>query len=273
MISSIELIVPFSFKTLYIVHKGRRGMLEMITISPGHWRVGSGTSDLLDEVEEARKVVNRVVDILKANKISTIKIEDNVSKSQAENLSYLVRQHNASKRKVDVSVHFNVSNGRVQHGIGTEVLYYDAVSLAATMSKEISNASGLKNRGAKLKRELAFLNGTTMPAILIEVCFVNSAEDVKLYKIHFDKICTAIAKVLATYVGQPFRTEIVVEKMVFSTTALTEKVHVLLQDTNWRNRVIAKGIEMEAFMPVWQERQVNDIDFLGLCAILTKKLI
>ncbi|MFJ7737758.1 N-acetylmuramoyl-L-alanine amidase [Lysinibacillus sp. NPDC097287] len=245
----------------------------MITISPGHWCVGSGTSDILDEVEEARKVVNRVEEILKANKIPTIKIEDNVSKSQANNLSYLVRQHNTTKRKVDVSVHFNVSKERVQHGIGTEVLYYDAVSLAATMSKAISNASGLKNRGAKKRQELAFLNGTTMPAILIEVCFVNSAEDVKLYEKHFDKICTVIAEVLATYVGHALTPTIPTENIIFSTNALTEKVHVLLQNTNWRQQVIAKGIEMDAFMPVWPERQLNDIDFLGLCAILSKKLI
>ena len=183
-------------------------MSAMITISPGHWRVGSGASDLLDEVVEARKVVNRVVEILKDHSVPTTKIEDNVSKNQVGNLSYLVRQHNGTKRKVDVSVHFNASKGRVQSGIGTEVLYYDAVSLATTMSKAISDASGLKNRGAKKRQELAFLNGTAMPAILIEVCFVNSVEDVKLYEKHFDKICTAIAQGLATYVGLPIMTTI-----------------------------------------------------------------
>lgn len=245
----------------------------MITISPGHWRVGSGTSDLLDEVVEARKVVNRVVAILKENKIPTIKIEDNVSNSQSSNLSYIVREHNATKRKVDVSIHFNASKGRVQYGIGTEVLYYDAVSLATNMSKAISSATGLKNRGAKKRQELAFLKGTTVPAILIEVCFVNSVEDVKLYEKNFDRICTAIAKVLASYVGQLLRSTMLVEKTVFSTTALTEKVHVLLQDTNWRKQVIARGIEMEAFLPVWEKRDVDDMDFLGLCTILIKKLI
>ena len=245
----------------------------MITISPGHWRVGSGAKDLVDEVVEARKVVNLVVEILKTNSIQTTKIEDNVSQNQASNLNYLVRQHNATRRKVDVSIHFNASKGRVQHGIGIEVLYYDAVSLATAMSEAISNASGLKNRGAKKRQELAFLNGTTMPAILIEVCFVNSVEDVKLYEMHFDKICTVIAEVLATYVGQAFTTTIRTEKIVFSTMALTEKTNLLLQDTNWRQQVIAKGVEIDALMPVWQERKVSDMDFLGLCAILTKKLI
>ncbi|MFJ7952107.1 N-acetylmuramoyl-L-alanine amidase [Lysinibacillus sp. NPDC096418] len=244
----------------------------MITISPGHWRVGSGASDLLDEVVEARKVVNRVVEILEDHRILTTKIEDNVSKSPSSNLNYLVQQHNGSKRKVDVSVHFNASGNRVPYGIGTEVLYYDAVLLATTMSKAISDTSGLKNRGAKKRQELAFLHRTTMPAILIEVCFVNSIEDVKLYEMHFESICRVIAEVLATYVGQPLTT-IPAEKVAFSTTALTDKINLLLQDTNWRQQVITKGVEMNALMPVWEERQIGDIDSLGLCTILTKNLI
>ncbi|MEG0260942.1 MAG: N-acetylmuramoyl-L-alanine amidase, partial [Lysinibacillus sp.] len=190
----------------------------MITISPGHFHIGSGTQDIINEVVEARRVVNRVVEILKANSVPTIKVEDNVSKSQAENLQYLVTKHNATSRKVDVSVHFNSSGGRVQKGLGTEVLYFDAAALATEMSKQISAASGLKNRGAKKRAELAFLNGTYMPAILIEVCFVNSVEDVKLYKEHFEQICVAIAQVLAKYVGKPFQEKPVADTpRVFST--------------------------------------------------------
>jgi N-acetylmuramoyl-L-alanine amidase len=36
-----------------------------------------------------------------------------------------------------------------------------------------------------------------MPAILIEVCFVDSEADVALYGEQFDEICKAIANVLA----------------------------------------------------------------------------
>lgn len=245
----------------------------MITISPGHWRSGSGAKDIIDEVIQARKVVNRVAQILKMHNVPMTKIEDNVSQNQTDNLRYLVRQHNVTQRKVDVSIHFNASSARLQQGLGTEVLYYDAVSLATAMSKAISHASGLKNRGVKKRQELAFLRNTNRPAILIEVCFVNSVEDVKLYEMHFEAICRAIAQGLATYVGQSLMTIIPAEKISFATTALTDKIHLLLQDTNWRQQVIAKGIEMNAFMPVWEERQVSDMDFLGLCAMLTKKII
>lgn len=240
----------------------------MITISSGHWHIGSGAKDILDEVEQARRVVDRVVEILKMHNVPTSKIEDNVSQNQTDNLRYLVRQHNVTQRKVDVSIHFNASSGRVQKGIGTEVLYYDALTLAATMSKEISNASGLKNRGAKQRQDLAFLRETKMPAILIEVCFVNSVEDVQRYEQHFEAICMAIASVLAAFVGFAWK-----EEGAFSTIALTEKVDELLGNNEWKQLVIEKGIEMNAFLPVWQKRQVSNIDFLGLCALLTKKIL
>ncbi|MGG3890033.1 hypothetical protein [Metabacillus fastidiosus] len=45
----------------------------------------------------------------------------------------------------------------------------------------------------KKRTNLGFLNGTNKPAILIEVCFVDSKGDVQIYKNKFDEICIAIA--------------------------------------------------------------------------------
>lgn len=174
----------------------------MITISPGHWLPGTGASDLIDEVTEARKVAKRVTEILRKNGILTNYIEDNLSTNSNQNLTWLVAHHNKSSRKLDVSIHFNSSSGRSSRGIGVEVLYYDAKDLAADVSKAISEASGLINRGAKERKELWFLNATNKPAILLEICFVNSNVDVALYRRDFEKICQAIASVLGEYVGK-----------------------------------------------------------------------
>ena len=176
----------------------------MITISPGHWLPGTGARDLIDEVTEARKVVNRVVEILRSHGITVHHIEDNISKNQQQNLNYLVTQHNKTNRKLDVSVHFN-SAKRTDKGLGVEVLYYDQKELATKVSKAISDVSGLINRGAKERKELAFLRNTNKPAILIEVCFVNSTVDVAIYRRDFEKICRAIAEKLAEYVGRPLK--------------------------------------------------------------------
>ena len=41
-----------------------------------------------------------------------------------------------------------------------------------------------------------FLNNTEMPAILLEVCFVDSEADAGIYRSNFIKICDAISNVL-----------------------------------------------------------------------------
>ena len=62
---------------------------------------------------------------------------------------------------------------------------------------QICEASGLINRGPKKRTDLAFLNNTEEPAILIETCFVDSQADVDIYYQNYDVICGAIAGAIA----------------------------------------------------------------------------
>lgn len=177
-----------------------------IELHPGHWEnVGSGASGIIKEVTEARKVTKRVYEILKASKVPTTYFEDNTSTNQAQNLNTLVKEHNKDRNGLVVSIHFNASGVTSDKGIGTEVLYYDQKELAVNVAKAISNVSGLKNRGAKQRTNLAVLTQTYEPAILIEVCFVNDSTDVALYRRDFEKICYAIAECLAAYVGKSLK--------------------------------------------------------------------
>lgn len=176
--------------------------LNLINISSGHYGKSTGASDLIDEVIEARKVTNMVVKQLRIKNIGVTKIEDNCSKNQRQNLNYLISQHNKTKRKLDVSIHFNSSGKRQTSAIGTEVLFkdYSLEKTANRISKSISIASGLLNRGAKNRNQLAFLNGTEKPSIIIEICFVNSTTDVSIYKRKFSEICEAITNELIQYI-------------------------------------------------------------------------
>jgi len=79
---------------------------------------------------------------------------------------------------------------------GTEVYYLSEAKTAKKVSKAIARAGGFRNRGGKLG-SFAFLRRTEKPAILIEVCFVDSATDAMLYETNFDAICRAIADALA----------------------------------------------------------------------------
>ncbi|MGE7020402.1 N-acetylmuramoyl-L-alanine amidase [Solibacillus cecembensis] len=179
----------------------------MITISPGHYGPFTGASGIIDEVTEAIKVAKRVMSILRAADIITNYIEDNVSKSQSANINWLIAQHNKSSRDIDVSIHFNSSASTHSRGIGVETLVYSDknADTAASITSAISNASGLKSRGAKIRTDLGLLKGTNKPCYLIEVCFVNDSVDVALYKRDFEKICQAIAEQLAKAAGKTLK--------------------------------------------------------------------
>lgn len=177
--------------------------VKEIELHPGHWKnTGSGANGLINEVTEARKVTKRVHEILKTANVPTTYFEDNSSTNQRDNINYLVGQHNKDQDGLIVSIHFNASGGTSNKGIGTEVLYYSEKDLAVKVAKAISDVSGLKNRGAKQRTDLGVLAKTYEPAILIEVCFVNDSVDVALYRRDFERICQAIAKELAGYLGK-----------------------------------------------------------------------
>lgn len=166
-----------------------------IAVSSGHGKYVRGASGILDEVDEARKVVERVAEELRARGAWVDVFHDDTSHSQNENLNTIVDHHNNQNRDLDVSVHFNAYE-QVEKPMGTEVLYVTQNALADQMSTVIAAAGNFINRGPKKRTDLFFLNNTAMPAILIEVCFVDSEADADLYGENFDSICASIADIL-----------------------------------------------------------------------------
>lgn len=167
---------------------------NQVNISSGHSINCQGAVDIINEVTEAKKVVDRVYDIIKASGKACYKYHD-TSSSSSQNLMNIVNWHNGFKDGVDVSIHFNAYT-HTDKAMGTEVCYYSQPTLAKEVSKNIANAGGFIDRGAKQRTGLYFLKHTNKPAILIEVCFVDSVKDVELYKANFENICQAIAKSL-----------------------------------------------------------------------------
>ena len=167
---------------------------NQVIISSGHSINCQGASDIINEVTEARKVVDRVAEIISANSKACYKYHDTAS-SNSTNLANIVNFHNRYRDGIDVSVHFNAYS-HTDKAMGVEVCYYSASGLASQVSKAIADAAGLINRGSKQRTGLYFLRRCSKPAILIEVCFVDSVKDVALYRANFENICQAIAKSL-----------------------------------------------------------------------------
>src|SRR4029077_7008959 len=171
-----------------------------IAISSGHAKNCQGASDILNEVDEARKVVSKVADYMGDSCVGVF--NDNVSTTQNENLNAIVNWHNSKIRDKDVSVHFNAYQHTTKP-MGTECLYVTQEDAAAEVSGGISAASGLINRGPKKRTDLFFLNKTNKPEILIEVCFVDSAVDAELYRRYFDELCAAISAAITGKAPEP----------------------------------------------------------------------
>jgi hypothetical protein len=170
-----------------------------IVISSGHGKYIRGASGYIDEVDEARLVVEEVARDLRSMGVTVVTYHDDVSDTQSENLDRIVDFHNAQgSHDLDVSVHFNAYE-TTQKAMGCEVLYVSqtGMEVADEVVDAICTSSGLINRGPKERQDLAFLNGTNEPAILIEVCFVDSRADVDIYGEEFESICEAIATAIS----------------------------------------------------------------------------
>ena len=95
---------------------------------------------------------------------------------------------NANGYDYALSIHFNAFNGTAT---GTECLYKNTTGKATSLSKNVANAMGIKNRGAKKRTDLYMLNiGFNN---LIEICFHDNKSDLEAYNKNIDKVASAIA--------------------------------------------------------------------------------
>ena len=96
-------------------------------------------------------------------------------------------------KQLDLSWHLNAGGGS-----GVEVLYYgeSTKKLAAEISEVVSKALGVKNRGAKQRKDLYFLKHCKAHAILIEVCFIDNLIDMQRLTKKRSKAMEAVAEVL-----------------------------------------------------------------------------
>lgn len=173
--------------------------MKKFVISSGHGKIVGGAVGFINERAEAVKVVDRVYAILTNSYNGRgYRYHESTAQNQSQNLANIVNYHNSKDRELDVSVHFNSASASAT---GTECLYYDAKLLSTKMSAAMAKALDVRDRGPKERTELYFLRNTTKPAILLEVCFVSNKDDVAKYKANFERLCQAIAKTIADYLG------------------------------------------------------------------------
>ncbi len=114
------------------------------------------------------------------------------AKARSVNHSLRQRCHRANSTNCDifVSLHANKHYGDA-HGTEVYAISWAGQKIAGRVCKEISNL-GFFNRGVKDQPAFYVLRGTTMPAILVEMCFCDSARDMALFDA--EKMALAIVK-------------------------------------------------------------------------------
>lgn len=160
---------------------------------------GCGAIGILDESIEARKVKNKLIEVLKNHGDTIYDCTFEGSASQNTILNKIVEKCNQHKVDYDISIHLNSGrNDRFGDGRtgGVEVWGYNSTvkDMGLKICNEISTSLGLTSRGFKTSKTLSVLRNTKSKAILIECCFVDDADDAK--KWNADKCAIAIARAL-----------------------------------------------------------------------------
>lgn len=98
-----------------------------------------------------------------------------------------------------VSIHCNSANTAAH---GTEVECYGGGAgeqLAQCIQSQIVNSLGTTDRGVKYMPQLLVLKYTDMPAVLVEMAFINDDEDAALLTGKTDEFARAIARGVTDY--------------------------------------------------------------------------
>lgn len=162
----------------------------VINVHAGHnpdGKTACGAVGIIKESTEARKVKDKVVSKLKSlgHTVYDCTCEDGAS--QTDVLDKIVAKCNRHTADLDVSIHFNAGvNDKAGNGTttGTEVLVCSSTSGSNDYANKIVkavSATGFKNRGVKVRNDLYYLKKAKAPALLVECCFVDDRDDVKLY--------------------------------------------------------------------------------------------
>lgn len=161
-----------------------------ISVHAGHnpdGKIACGAVGIIRESTEARKVAKYVVKYLRQAGHTVYNDTVNDGKNQSDVLNKIVAKVKSHNVDLAISLHFNSGAGDLKgngNTTGTEVLVYalnqKPKAVASNVSKEIAKL-GFANRGVKERKDLYVLNSIKEPAMLVECCFVDDKDDVKLY--------------------------------------------------------------------------------------------
>ncbi|MDE5909139.1 MAG: N-acetylmuramoyl-L-alanine amidase [Lachnospiraceae bacterium] len=171
--------------------------MATIMLDAGHGGADPGATYLERmEKDDALRLTLAIGELLQQSGINVIytRTED-VYETPARKAA----EGNASDADYFISIHRNSSPNANQY-TGVESLVYDSYGPARQMAENINRQlerTGFANQGIHEQKNLTILNKTQMPAILVEIGFVNTERDNLLFDSRFSEIAQAVADGIA----------------------------------------------------------------------------
>ena len=174
-----------------------------IYLNPGHDReLDPGACNPVHGLQEADVVYDVTEGISNsiASQLDAAGIE--VVVYQNDSLASVCEDANAEDADYFISIHCNAFN-TVAKGTEVEVYSYSSSGkpLADSVQNAIVSALGTVDRGVKERPGLYVLKHTDMPAILVELAFIDNEDDYQLLANKQEEFATAVTKGILSYLG------------------------------------------------------------------------
>ena len=170
--------------------------------NPNAGAEGSG----LREQDIVFRVGIELAALLRANgnfevRLSRPNADTQIGTSNTTSLRLRVSDANAWGADYFISIHTNASS--IQSATGSEAFAYSRPSAAFSLGEDIlenmSQTTGLRNRGMQVRTNLYVLRRTAMPAVLVELGFITNPSDAALMNNRPDLFAQGIYQGIVEY--------------------------------------------------------------------------
>ncbi len=174
-----------------------------IIIDPGHGGTDSGA---IGPTALQEKYVNWQIAVITAGELARHGIVVTFTRAGDERVSLDKRVRIANDAKADYFVSIHANSASNPRATGTETYAYapgvEGDRLAHSIQRSLVQAIGLADRGVKYDT-LKVVRETTMPAVLVEVAFINNPDEEKLLRndAFLEKAGVSIGKGILAYLG------------------------------------------------------------------------
>ena len=150
-----------------------------IAIDKGHNCINDiGAQGIKSEDALTNELGEKLIELLNKSGHKTVDVTPKLANNLSHSLIQRVSSANLSKADLFVSLHFNAFNG-MAYGSEVYAVSQTGRKYAKNIVNEISKI-GYHNRGVKTAN-FYVLKHTSMPAVLVECCFVDSTSDMARY--------------------------------------------------------------------------------------------